>query len=81
MLDLNKKYVTTEGFEVIGLTYIPFNSAGLEVTFPFKGSVKIPGKRSCVNKIWTKEGKESIFKNTKWDLIEEKTINKAITNE
>ena len=69
-IDLNKKYTTRQGYEIIGLQYVPLNSAGVEVTFPFKGSVKIPGKRGLVYKIWTKKGKHDLFKDSKWDLIE-----------
>lgn len=69
MLDLTKSYVTREGHRVTNLQYVPFNSSGNKVTFPIKGSVVIKGKRSSIYRIWKEDGSESIFGESKWDLV------------
>ena len=69
MIDITKRYVTREGHEVIGLKYVPLNSSGIKVTFPIKGSVVIKGKRNAIFRIWKEDGSESIFGESKWDLI------------
>lgn len=68
MLDLNKKYYTMEGKLVEGLQYIPYNSSGNKVTFPYKGSVRI-NKQLSIYQIWTEEGKTFTYKASKYDIV------------
>lgn len=70
MIDINKKYRTVCGHDVVGLQRVEFNSAGNRVTFPIKGSIKIPGKRSLKYEIWNEQGKCKVFGDSKFDLVE-----------
>ena len=70
MLDLSKEYVTRDGYRIIGLVYKPLNSAGQKVTFPYKGSILIPGRRNLKYNIWKEDGSSDIFNPTRWDLVE-----------
>ena len=76
MISLDKKYKTRSGKEVVIIEYKKFNSAGSEVSFPFKGSV-IHGVVDGVKKrneyaIWTEDGDYDIFFEHDLDLIEVK---------
>lgn len=70
MIDVKKSYRTRNGMEVINLQYVPFNSSGIKVSFPIKGSVKIPG-RPMSYRIWKEDGSHEILKKSEWDLVED----------
>lgn len=53
---------------VEGLQYIPYNSVGNKVTFPYKGSIRL-NKQKYIYQIWTEQGKAFIHKASKYDII------------
>lgn len=68
-MKLPKEMRTKGGLRVINLEYKPLNSVGNEVTFPIKGTIIIREKpRKTEYNIWRKDGRLSIFKETKKDL-------------
>lgn len=69
MIDITKKHVTRNGYKVVGLKYVPYNSCGEKVTFPIKGSIMIP-RRQPIYQIWMESGANQLFAESEWDLIE-----------
>jgi hypothetical protein len=71
-LDLNKKYQTRDGHEVILHEYVPLNSVGAKVTFPFKGTVRKLVNVRYTNKycIWTETGAARVLAPHNDDLVE-----------
>jgi hypothetical protein len=72
-IDPTKQYKTRSGKRVISIDILLKNSIGEEVTFPVKGVVVLSEKpyRSSYQ-IWTLDGRASIFKDHKDDLVEQK---------
>jgi hypothetical protein len=74
IVSLDKKYRTRRGDEVELHDIVLRNSAGFLVTFPVKGTILVPLKKSTRVRrqftIWTMDGRESAFVENNLDLVE-----------
>lgn len=61
-IDITKKHKTRSGSEVIGLKYVPYNSAGNKVTYPIKGTIRELVNVRYRNRycIWSKGGLKNV---------------------
>ena len=63
---------TKDGHKVIGLKYVPLNSCGRKVTYPYKGSIVLQEKPLKLEYcIWSEDGKVDVVwgKRSEKDLI------------
>jgi hypothetical protein len=62
---------TRNGKKIVGVQYKPFNSIGNRVTFPIKGTIILSEKPTKKRyQIWTIEGRNSITRETEWDIVD-----------
>jgi hypothetical protein len=68
-MNLPNELKTVSGLRVIGVTFKEKNSAGMEVTFPIKGSIVLQEKPLKLEyNCWAKNGRISLWKKSKKDL-------------
>ena len=76
-VDVEKKYKTRDGRDVINLQIVLHNSCGNEVTYPVKGSIIKRGtsaRKKTEYTVWSLDGRHNILeKNGKKDLVLDKT--------
>ncbi len=60
---------TKSGLTIVGLTYVPLNGVGSTVTFPLKGTIRVPKHILTVNQysIWTMGGSKTLPNVAQWD--------------
>ena len=69
-VDLNATYRTRSGKRVIHLDRTLYNSNGVEVTFPVKGSVVVREKPfKSKYQIWTLDGRADVVNKSNDDLV------------
>jgi len=70
MMDLTTAKTATlrNGEKVINIHYVKKNSAGQDVTFPIKGSIKRVHKR-LEYKIWKLNGRAEVFGESPYDIV------------
>jgi hypothetical protein len=73
IIDINKKYRTLDGRQIANLQYVPLNSCGNKVTYPFKGTIINKGRKHNIYCLWSETGSADVVWNSKpkLNLIEE----------